>query len=119
MFFGLTNSPATFQRMMNTIFRNEVTQGWMSVYMDDIAIHTARRDNETEEAHQMRHQNYIHIMLDRLEYHDLFLKPEKCEFEKEEIDYLGVVVGRNQLRMDPKKIQGVQGWETPCSPTDI
>jgi len=119
MFFGLTNSPATFQRMMNTIFRNEVAQGWMSVYMDDIAIHTARRDNETEEDHQKRHKDYIHIVLDRLEHHDLFLKPEKCEFEKEEIDYLGVVVGRNQLKMDPKKVQGVKDWETPRSLTDI
>jgi hypothetical protein len=119
MFFGLTNSPATFQRMMNTIFQNEVAQGWMSVYMDDIAIHTARRDNETEEDHQIRHRDYIHIVLDRLEHHDLFLIPEKCKFEKEEIDYLGVVVGRNQLKMDPKKVQGVTDWETPRSPTDI
>jgi hypothetical protein len=40
MFFGLTNSPATFQMMMNMIFQKEVTQGWLSVYMDDITIHT-------------------------------------------------------------------------------
>jgi reverse transcriptase-like protein len=40
MFFGLTNSPATFQMMMNTIFQKQVAQGWLSVYMDDIAIHT-------------------------------------------------------------------------------
>jgi hypothetical protein len=40
MFFGLTNSPATFQAMMNEIFRTEVAQGWLSVYMDDITIHT-------------------------------------------------------------------------------
>jgi hypothetical protein len=40
MFFGLTNSPTTFQMMMNMIFRKEVSQGWLSVYMDDIAIHT-------------------------------------------------------------------------------
>jgi hypothetical protein len=49
MFFGLTNSPTTFQMMMNTIFRKEVLQGWLSIYMDDIAIHTKRRPNETEE----------------------------------------------------------------------
>jgi hypothetical protein len=55
MFFGLTNSPATFQMMMNTIFQKEVSQGWLSVYMDDIAIHTKRRPNETEEQHQQRH----------------------------------------------------------------
>jgi hypothetical protein len=51
MFFGLTNSPATFQMMMNTIFRQEVGEGWLSVYMDDIAIHTAKRPHETEEQH--------------------------------------------------------------------
>jgi len=42
MFFGLTNSPTTFQMMMNTIFQTEVVQGWLSVYMDDIAVHTKR-----------------------------------------------------------------------------
>ncbi len=48
MFFGLTNSPATFQMMMNTIFHTEVAQGWLLVYMDDIAIHTKKEENETE-----------------------------------------------------------------------
>ena len=55
MFFGLTNSPATFQMMMNTIFRTEVAQGWLSVYMDDITIHTKREDNETEQQHIQCH----------------------------------------------------------------
>ena len=48
MFFGLTNSPATFYIMMNTIFQKEVGEGWLSVYMDDIAIHTAKHPHETE-----------------------------------------------------------------------
>src|SRR5260370_31382514 len=51
MFFRLTNSPATFQMMMNTIFRKQVAQGWLSIYMDDLAIHTKRRPGETEEEH--------------------------------------------------------------------
>ncbi len=51
MFFGLTNSLATFQMMMNTIFRTEVAQGWLLVYMDDIAIHTKPEPNETEQQH--------------------------------------------------------------------
>jgi hypothetical protein len=55
MFFSLTNSPTTFQMMMNTIFQKEVMQGWLSVYMDDIAIHTKRRPDETEEQYQQRH----------------------------------------------------------------
>jgi hypothetical protein len=119
MFFGLTNSPATFQMMMNTIFRKEVAQGWLSVYMDDIAIHTKPKPDETEEQHRKRHQTYTYHILDKLEENDLYLKPEKCEFEKEEIEYLGVIVGQNRLRMDPKKLQGVADWPSPRNPTEI
>jgi hypothetical protein len=119
MFFGLTNSPATFQMMMNTIFRVEVAQGWLSVYMDDLAIHTKRRDEETEEQHHKQHQQYVHQILDKLEENDLYLKPEKCAFEQTEIDYLGVIVGNNQLHMDPGKLKGVADWQLPKTPTDI
>ncbi len=64
MFFGLTNSPATSQMMMNTIFHKQVAQGWLSVYMDDLAIHTKRCPGETEEEHRCRHEEYVHIILD-------------------------------------------------------
>ncbi len=117
MFFGLTNSPATFQMMMNTIFRKQVAQGWLSVYMDDLAIHTKRCPGETEEEHRCRHEEYVHIVLDILEKNDLYLKPEKCAFEQEEIDYLGVIVGQGTLKMDPKKIQGVADWSPPTKKT--
>ena len=119
MFFGLTNSPATFQTMMNAIFRQEVGEGWLSVYMDDMAIHTARLSHETEEQHTQRHRTYVHRVLTKLEENDLYLKPEKCEFEKEEIKYLGVIVGKNHLKMSPKKLQGVADWPVPKTPTDI
>ncbi len=70
MFFGLTNSPAMFQMMMNTIFRTEVAQGWLSVYMDDITIHTKREEHETEQQHVSRHRQYVHHMLSKLEQND-------------------------------------------------
>jgi len=107
MFFGLTNSPATFQMMMNMIFRREIAQGWMSVYMDNLAIHMKQKPGETEEQHRWRHQNHVHHVLDILQKHDLYLKPEKCSFEQEEIDYLGVIVGKDKLKMDPQKLNGV------------
>jgi hypothetical protein len=119
MFFGLTNSPATFQMMMNTIFRHEVALGWLSVYMDDIAIHTKPRPGEMEKEHHARHQEYVHLVLDRLEANDLYLKPEKCAFEQREIDYLGVIVGGNTLKMDPKKIEGVATWKEPTTVTEV
>jgi len=55
MFFGLTNSPATFQMMMNTIFQTEVAQGWLSVYMDDIAVHMKQEGQEMEQQHIHHH----------------------------------------------------------------
>jgi hypothetical protein len=57
MFFGLTNSPATFQMMMNSIFSEEVVERWMTIYMDDMAIHTKRREGETEQQHILRHRS--------------------------------------------------------------
>ena len=119
MFFGLTNSPATFQTMMNAIFHQEVGEGWLSIYMDDMAIHTARLPHESEEQHVQQHWTYIHRVLTKLEENDLYLKPEKCEFEKEEIKYLGVIVGKNHLKMSLKKLQGVADWPVPKTPTDI
>jgi hypothetical protein len=119
MFFGLTNLPATFQMMMNSIFWVEVAQGWLLVYMDDIAIHTQLLPKETEVKQTEWHKRVIHQVLDKLETNDLYLKPKKCEFLKREIDYLGVIVGNNALKMDPKKLQGVADWKTPQTPTDI
>ena len=119
MFFGLTNSPATFQMMMNHIFRIQVAQGWLSVYMDDITIHTKPNKGETDEQHQKHHKTLMHQVLDILKKNDLYLKPEKCEFLKKEIDYLGVIIGNNKIKMDPSKLKGVADWMLPKNPTDI
>jgi len=119
MFFGLTNSPATFQMMMNTIFRPEVATGHTSVYMDDIIIHTKRQKDETEEQHLRRHRKLVHNMLDELEANNLYLKPKKCAFEQDKIEYLGVIVGKGHLHMDPKKLKGVADYPVPKNPTDV
>ena len=118
MFFGLTNSLATFQMMMNTIFQKEVGEGWLSVYMDNIAIHTAKHPHKTEEQHTTCHREYIHWMLDKLEEHDLYLKPKKCQFEKDEIKYLRVIIGKGHLQMSPKKLQGIADWSPPNDMVD-
>ncbi len=119
MFFGLTNSLATFQMMMNTIFRTKVAQEWLLVYMDNIAIHTKCEAHENEQQRLEQHHLYTHHMLHKLEQNDLYLKPEKCEFKKKEIDYLGVIVGNGKIQMDPKKLNGVADWPVPKTPTDI
>ncbi len=58
-------------------------------------------------------------MLNKLEQNDLYLKPEKCDFEQPQIDYLGVIVSNGKLQMDPKKLKGVADWPKPNTPTDI
>jgi hypothetical protein len=55
MFFGLTNLPATFQTMMNTLFRTQIASGNLTVYMDDMAVHIRQEEGETEADHVKRH----------------------------------------------------------------
>ncbi len=59
MFFRLTNSPATFQTMMNTIFRDLIDEGSVTIYMDDIAIHTGVRPGESDEDHLKHHRELV------------------------------------------------------------
>jgi hypothetical protein len=119
MFFGLTNSLATFQMMMNTLFSEEIALKWLTIYMDDMAIHTGRRSDETEEQHLQQHQSYVKIVLQRLEQHDLYLKPEKCTFEEPSIEFLGVRVENGTVQMDDVKVEKVRKWVTPTNVTEI
>jgi hypothetical protein len=119
MFFGLTNSPATFQTMMNTIFVVEVAEGWLTIYMDDMAIHTKPRNFESDDQHTERHREYVRRVLQKLEEHHLFLKPEKCTFEQNSIDFLGVVVDNGSVQMDDSKIAKVKNWQTPTTVTEV
>jgi len=111
MFFGLTNSPATFQTMMDEIFLDEITQGWLHIYMDDAIIATA--DNPEE------HSKKVHHFLDKLAQHDLFLKPEKCQFHKKEVEYLGVIIGQGKVKMDLTKVQGIIKWPMSLTIKDV
>ena len=109
-FFGLTNSPATFQTMMNDIFRELIMEGVVVVYLDDILIFT-----ETLE----EHREVTRRVMEVLQKHKLFLKPDKCEFEKTEVEYLGVVVSHNSVRMDPVKVAGVADWPVPTNRKEV
>jgi len=110
MFFGMTNSPATFQTMMNDIFRTLIAEGIVVVYLDDILIFT-----RTEE----EHERAVRRVLEVLAEHKLFLCPEKCEFHRKEIEYLRLVISENKVVMDPVKVAGVCDWPTPENQTDV
>ncbi len=102
MFFRLTNSPSTFQMMMDTIFCDLILTNEVIIYMDDILITTS--------ADITHHHNVVHHILYHLTEHNLSLKPEKCTFEVQEVEYLGVIIGHGQIQMDPVKVQGVITW---------
>ena len=110
MFFGLTNSPATFQTMINTEFRPWVNAQVFSGYMDNGVIHTKQLPHESKLEHLLRHRKYVHEIFDHLASLDLYLKPEKCQFEQEQIEYLGVIVGSGQIQMDISKTNAVSKW---------
>jgi len=110
MFFGMTNSPTTFQTMMNNIFRTLIAEGIVVVYLDDILIFT-----RTEE----EHERVVRRVLEVLVEHKLFLRPEKCEFHWKEIEYLRLVISENKVMIDPVKVAGVCNWPTPENWTDV
>jgi hypothetical protein len=119
MFFGLTNSPATFQTMMDTIFCEQIMHGTLMVYMDDIAVHTKRRPDESEEQHLARHRELVREMLTILRKHDLYLNIEKCQFKQTEVDYLGVCVGGKCISMEEAKVEKVKDWKPPRNATEV
>src|ERR1700683_475967 len=110
MFFGLTNSPATFQSFMNHIFRDLIAQGHVAVYMDDILIFT-----ETDK----QHAQVVREVLKILRQNNLFLKPEKCTFHASEVEYLGIIIGHNQVQMDPSKIAAIRDWPIPMKKKEL
>jgi len=89
MYFRLTNSPATFQTMMNYIYRDVILKHeplgtTIRIYMDDIGI--ATRTNISD------HRRAVHDVLKVAQLHDLYFKPEKCLFHSSSMDYLGVIL---------------------------
>jgi len=110
MFFGLCNSLTTFQTMMDDIFDNLITEGVVVVYLDDILIFT-----ETLE----EHRRVTRRVMELLQKNDLFLKPEKCEFEKTEVEYLRVIISQNSVKMDSVKVAGVMEWPTPSNRKEV
>ncbi len=116
MYFRLTNSPATFQMMMNYIYRDVILKHeplgmTIRVYMDDIGIATRTNLNN--------HKWAVHNILKVAQLHDLYFKPEKCLFHASSMDYLGVILEKGVTRMDPAKITGVDLWPVPQSATEV
>ena len=110
MFFGLCNSPPTFQAFMNHVFRMEIEEGWLIIYMDDILIFSQDLND---------HQKRTRRILELLKKEHLFLKPAKCYFDVTEIEFLGMIIRHQEIAMDSAKIKGITEWGTPQNLTDV
>ena len=110
MFFGLTNSPATFQTMMDGIFKDLISKGMVVVYLDDTLIFTKTLD---------KHQKVVRRVVELLQQHNLSLKPEKCEFKKSSVKYLRVIISHNLVKIDPAKVPRVSEWPTLTTKKEV
>jgi len=95
MFFRMTNSPATFQAMINEILRDLVNEGKMAAFVDDMLVET-----ETKE----RHDEIVEEVLRRLEKNNLYVKPEKYVWKVRKIGFLEVIIGSNGIEMEKEKV---------------
>jgi len=110
MFLRITNSPATFQAMMNEILRDLINEGKVAVFVDDELVGT-----ETEE----EHNEIVEEILRRLEENNLYVKPEKCVWKVRKIGFLGVIKGPNGIEIEKVKVNGVLSWPEPKNVKDI
>jgi len=110
MFFGITNSPAIFQTIMNDIFRTFIAKEIVAMYLDNILIFMEM---------EQEHKRAVWRILEVLAEHKLFFYPEKCEFHCKQIEYLRLVISENKVEMDSVKVAGVCDWSTPENQTDM
>jgi len=98
MFVGLTNSPVTFQTMMNKLLRDLINTGKVAVFIDDIIVGT-----ESEE----RHNELVTKIVKRLEENDLYVKPEKCKQKVREVRSFGVVIEPEGIKIEEEKVKEI------------
>lgn len=114
MTFGLTNAPATFQTMMDSIFVVYIRRGDTGAFIDDIGIGT-KSDPTGKLSDEEFHIKVCREILQVFREHHLSLKVEKCLFLRKEIPYLGHIVSGSSIRPDPVKVEGVGNWPVPTT----
>ena len=110
MFFRLTNSPVTFQTMMNELLRDLINTGKVVAFIDNVIIGT-----ESEEGHD----ELVVEVMKRLEENDLYVKLEKCKWKVREVGFLGVVIRADRIKMEEEKVKGVLDWPTSKCVKDV
>ncbi|MCO5604577.1 hypothetical protein L7F22_058745 [Adiantum nelumboides] len=102
--FGLTNAPATFNRLMEKIFRKH--SAYTGIFFDDIIVHSQTLEE---------HKKHLQSVFDELQANMLFVNGKKSEFLMKEIKYLGHIISKEGIRMDPEKLRVIDKWPEPCN----
>ncbi|XP_019197771.1 PREDICTED: uncharacterized protein LOC109191615 [Ipomoea nil] len=103
--FGLTNGPATFQSLMNLVFKPLIRKSVL-VFFDDILIYSLTRED---------HWIHLREVLSIMKQHSLYAKLSKCSFAENQVEYLGHIISKDGLQTDPSKLDAVAAWPTPLS----
>ena len=109
MWIGDCNAPATFQRLMTTIFRDAIGRS-MHVYLDDIFVYS----NSIEE-----HEEHLRLVFERLRQHQLYLKWAKCDLYADKVDCLGHIIDKEGIHVDTDKVARIREWRNPRNYNDI
>ncbi|KAI0993387.1 Transposon Tf2-6 polyprotein [Podosphaera aphanis] len=107
--FGLTNAPSTFQSYINSTLQEHLDV-FCTAYLDDVLIYSNSRHE---------HRQHVNLVLDKLQNAGLQLDLKKCQFESEEVKYLGLIISRRGIEMDPVKIECIKSWKTPSCVKDV
>ena len=107
--FGLTNAIVAFMDLMNRVFRPYVDQ-FVVVFIDDILVYSKDREN---------HESHLRVVLKTLRKEKLYAKLSKCKFWLNEMSFLGHIVSKEGIRVDPKKLEVVVEWKPPRNVTEV
>ena len=107
--FGVSNAPATFQRLMNKVFAKEL-DAFILVYLDDILVFSQTKEE---------HLEHIRTALGRLRDAKIYARLHKCEFYKDKVEYLGFDVSARRVQPSPDKVRAVVEWSKPSSIKDV
>ena len=107
--FGLTNAPAFFMDLMNRVFKPFLDQ-FVVVFIDDILVYSKTRSE---------HANHLRMVLKTLDEHKLYAKLKKCEFWLEEVQFLGHIVGKDGISVDPAKVEAIVNWPRPTNVSEV
>jgi hypothetical protein len=105
MSFDLTNAPAHFMYLMNSVFMSELDK-FVMVFIDDILVYSKGSED---------HEEHLRVVLQRPRDHQLYAKFSKCEFWINEVTFLGHVISSEGIAVDPSKVRDVLDWEPPKS----